>query len=177
MKKLFYCLSIFTTVAMFTACEDTPRENVQSTETDADKSGVIFLEKGIMGGVAEITAAQVAKTNSTNAKVLEFANMMITDHDSIGNELKKLAKDKDVVINSTLTAEHKAMIDQLKPKKGAAFDVAYMDMMLTDHKEDVSLFEAESHNQSADIQKAAEGALPVLKKHLQAAQEIRASLK
>jgi putative membrane protein len=177
MKNLFYCISIFAALTLFSACEDTPRENVQSTETDADESGVVLMEKGIQGGLAEITAAQMAKNNSTNPKVIEFADMIITDHDSIGKELKKLADDKDVVVNNTLSAEHQAMIDQLQAKKGPAFDAAYMDMMVMDHEKDVKLFENETHNQSADIQKVAEGSLPKLKKHLQMAQEIKASLK
>ena len=177
MKNLFYCISLIASLTMFTACEDTPREDVPSTETDADKSGVVFIEKGIQGGVAEITAAQLAKNTSKNPKVIEFADMIIADHDSIGKELKKLADDKDVAVNNTLSTEHQGMINELQAKKGLTFDAAYMDMMVMDHKKDVKLFENELHNQSGDIQKVAEGALPKLKKHLQMAQEIKASLK
>nr|WP_294792993.1 DUF4142 domain-containing protein [uncultured Mucilaginibacter sp.] len=177
MKNLFYCISLAASLTLFTACEDTPREDVPSTETDADKSGVIFLEKGIQGGVAEITAAQLAKNNSKNPKIIEFADMIITDHDSIGKELKKLADDKDVVVNSTLSTEHQGMINELQSKKGPAFDAAYMNMMVMDHEKDIKLFENESTNQSGDVQKVAEGALPKLKKHLQAVRDIKASLK
>jgi putative membrane protein len=177
MKNLFYCISLVAALTMFTACEDTPREDVPSTETDADKSGVVFIEKGIQGGVAEITAAQLAKNTSKNPQVIEFANMIITDHDSIGKELKKLADDKDVVVNNTLGTEHQGMINQLQTKKGPAFDAAYMGMMVMDHEKNIKLFENELNNQSGDIQKVAEGALPKLKKHLQAARDIRASLK
>jgi putative membrane protein len=177
MKNLFYCISLVASLTLFTACEDTPRENVQSTETDADEGGVTFIEKGIKGGLAEITAANLAKNKSHNQKVVEFANMIITDHDSIGKELKKLADDKDVVVDNVLSTEHQDMIKQLQSKKDAEFDAAYMNMMVMDHQKDVELFTNESHNQSADIQKVAEGSLPKLKKHLQMAQEIKASLK
>lgn len=177
MKNLFYCISLVASLTMFTACEDTPRQDVPSTETDADKSGVVFLEKGIKGGLAEITAANLAKNKSGNPKVVEFAKMIITDHDSIGKELKKLADDKDVVVDDVLSTEHQDMIKQLQTKKDAEFDAAYMNMMVMDHEKDVKLFENELHNQSGDVQKVAEGALPKLKKHLQMAQEIKASLK
>lgn len=177
MKNLFYSISLFATLTLFSACEERPRQDVQNTETDADKSGVIFIEKGIKGGVAEITTAQMAKNNSDNPKIIEFANMIITDHDSIGQELKKLADDKKLVVNNTLSTEHQEMVNQLQAKKGAEFDAAYINMMVMDHEKDVKLFENESNNQSADIQKVAEGALPKLKKHLQMAQEIKASLK
>ncbi|PJJ84415.1 DUF4142 domain-containing protein [Mucilaginibacter auburnensis] len=174
MKKLLYCLAF---AALLSACEDTPRENVQSTETDVDKSGMLFVENGIKGGLAEITAAQLAKNSSDNPKVIAFADMIITDHDSIGKELKQLAKDKDVVVNNTLSAEQQEMINQLKAKKGPGFDAAYADMMVMDHDKTVKMFENETHNQTAAVQKVAEDALPKLKKHLQAAKDLQAGLK
>lgn len=174
MKKLLYCLAI---TFLLSACEDTPRENVQSTETDVDKSGMLFIENGIKGGIAEITAAQMAKNSSDNPKVIEFANMIITDHDNIGKELKKLAEDRDVVVDNALTAEHQEMINGLQAKKGAAFDAAYIDMIVMDHEKDVQLFENETHNKTAAVQKVAADGLPLLKKHLQAAKDLQATLK
>ncbi|MGY3213138.1 DUF4142 domain-containing protein [Mucilaginibacter sp. HD30] len=177
MKNLFYCISICATLSLFTACDERQRQDVQNTETDADKSGVMFMEKGIKGGLAEITAANLAKNKSGNPKVLEFANMIITDHDSIGKALKILADDKKLVVNNVLTTEHQDMIKQLQAKKGSEFDESYINMMVMDHEKDVKLFENELHSQSADIEKVAERALPKLKKHLEMAREIKASLK
>src|SRR5215217_6905355 len=157
MKKLLYCLAL---TVLFSACEDKPRENVQSTETDVDKSGMLFVENSIKGGMAEITAAQMAKNNSDNPKIIEFANMIITDHDSIGKELKELARDRDVTVNTALTTEHQEMINQLQAKKGPAFDAAYINMMVMDHEKDVKMFENETRNKTAAVQKVAADGLP-----------------
>jgi putative membrane protein len=55
---------------------------------------------------------------------------------------------------------------------GAAFDRAYMNAMLSDHRDDVSEFKREaSAGQDPDIKAFASKALPTLEAHLQLAQD------
>ncbi len=63
----------------------------------------------------------------------------------------------------------------MKMKKGKAFDKAYVDMMLDDHKKDIAEFRKCADNCSdSTIKSFASTTLPVLEKHLDSIQAIAA---
>jgi putative membrane protein len=69
--------------------------------------------------------------------------------------------------------EHKHHVAGLQNRKGAAFDKAYMTMMVQDHQKDIQEFEKASNNLSDGEAKAfATRTLPVLKAHLDSATAI-----
>src|SRR5471032_2615358 len=63
-----------------------------------DKS---FLKDAAEGGNAEVSGSQLALTQSTNADVKTFAQMMVDDHGKAGAELKGLAGQKGVKVSDT----------------------------------------------------------------------------
>ena len=66
-----------------------------------------------------------------------------------------------------LSAEHRAMLADLKGKKAAAFDKAYIEAQYTAHTEAVSLFKAYAEaGDNARLQFFAQEMLPILKSHL-----------
>jgi putative membrane protein len=68
----------------------------------------------------------------------------------------------------------RAVLDSLKPLKGADFDKAYISKVgLEGHKQAIAAFEKEvSDGQNADLKKAAQKALPTIKEHYQMAQRL-----
>ena len=52
-----------------------------------------MMEAGA-GGNTEIAASKLALERSSNERVKSYANMMITDHQKAGDELKSLASQK-----------------------------------------------------------------------------------
>ena len=65
----------------------------------------------------------------------------------------------------------------LKAKSGAAFDKAYVDMMVKDHEKDVKEFEKEANNgKDEQIKGFASETLPVLKEHLEKIKSIQSKL-
>ncbi|HET8828789.1 MAG TPA: DUF4142 domain-containing protein, partial [Pelobium sp.] len=70
-------------------------------------------------------------------------------------------------------------INKLKEKSAADFDKAYVDMMVSDHKEDIDEFQdvAENNDADADIKTFANKILPTLKSHLQTIEQIKDSMK
>ena len=121
----------------------------KSAQTKAGTSGVsaadqAFVKEAAVGGMAEVELGNLAKQNAASADVKQFGDRMVTDHGKANDELKQWASQKNVTLPTELDAKHKATRDRLAKLNGAAFDKAYMQDMVTDHKQDVAKFRKES---------------------------------
>jgi putative membrane protein len=83
---------------------------------------------------------------------------------------------KHVTLPSALTSEQKDTKDKLAKLNGSAFDRAYADAMVTDHQKAVALFTSASQSADADVKAFAGTTLPVLKQHLQHAEDLQKSV-
>lgn len=145
------------------------------TSMEADKA---FMLDAASGGLMEVQLGKMTTANAASAKVKAFGKMMVTDHTKANAELKAVAAKKSVTIPPAPTQEYQAHIDELKTKKGAEFDQAYVDMMVEDHNEDIKKFTDEANNgKDADVKALASKTLPVLQKHLAAIQAIQTGMK
>jgi len=171
---------LFTGIAILfavTACTDNKRAKNYNNNTEVDEAGESFIKQGLEAGLTEINASKVAETNSKNPRVISFAKMMVTDHTQAGDELEKIGINKRVAEGDTVNAEHKQQITAISAKKGAGFDKAYMQMMVTDHQNAVKLFTNAASDKNTDIKNFAKKTLPALKMHLDSANAIYSSLK
>ncbi len=68
---------------------------------------------------------------------------------------------------------------KLAAKNGADFDKEYISMMVSDHEEDIEMFnkEAQSTKDDADVRSFASSTLPKLEEHLQKAQQLASTTK
>ncbi|MCW3080999.1 DUF4142 domain-containing protein [Segetibacter sp.] len=137
-----------------------------------------FVMEAASGGLMEVALGKLAATNASSVQVKEFGQMMVADHTKANAELKAVAARKDVMISPSPIEKHQKHIDELKAKKGADFDKAYVKLMVEDHKEDIEHFEDESsEGNDADVKAFATKTLPVLKKHLEHIQKIQDGMK
>jgi putative membrane protein len=149
----------------------------KSAQTKAGTSGVsaadqAFVKEAAAGGMAEVEFGNLAKQNAASADVKQFGDRMVTDHGKANDELKQWASQKNVTLPTELDAKHKATHDRLAKLNGAAFDKAYMQDMVTDHKQDVAKFRKESTSaHDADLKAWAGKTLPTLEDHLKMAQD------
>ena len=156
------------------ACQDKRAKNYNP---NVDQNGIVFIKNGIESGLTEVKASGLAITNSNNQKVITLAKMLINDHTNAGDTLKKIEDDKRVIEKDTINTEHLQMISDLSKKSGAAFDKAYLQMMVTDHEDAVKLFTTASENPDKEISKFASKTLPTIKMHLDSVNAILAKLK
>lgn len=141
----------------------------------ADKA---FIMDAASGGLMEVELGKTTSVNASSAKVKAFGQMMVTDHTKANTELKAVAAKKDITVPPAPAQPQQDHINDLKTKKGAEFDQAYVDMMVDDHKEDISKFENEANNgKDADVKAFATKTLPVLRKHLVAIQALQSGMK
>jgi putative membrane protein len=184
MKKLVFLLSGIAALLAAQSCQQNKhaknynqQEMNYSNKTSVDDQGLSLIKNGLEGGLTEIRASSLAKTHSSNPRIISFAGMMITDHTKVGNELKKIEADKQVQGKDVISDDHKHMIANLSSKSGVEFDRAYMQMMVNDHEQAVKLFSDAAENKSATIHDFAKKTLPVIQMHLDSARAINASLK
>ena len=136
-----------------------------------------FMHKAALGGMTEVKLGNIAQQNAQSDAVKQFGERMVQDHSKANDELKKVASNKGVQLPTSLDTKHQQDVDRLQAKKGAAFDEAYMDHMVKDHKKDIGEFKQEAQaGHDADVKGFASHTLPTLQQHLQLAQSTNAQI-
>jgi putative membrane protein len=131
-----------------------------------------FVVKAAEGGLAEVDLGQLAADKASSEDVKKFGQRMVTDHSKANDELKALAQQKNITLPTEVDAKDKATHDRLAKMSGAAFDKAYMQHMVADHKTDVNEFKKESASgKDPDVKAWAGKTLPTLEEHLKLAQD------
>lgn len=145
------------------------------TLNDQDKK---FADAAARGGMMEVMMGQLAATTSTNATVKALGEMMAKDHGKANDELKKWASTAGYTLPTSMNAEQQKMHDDLKAKKGAEFDRAYADLMVTDHKKDIAEFKKEvSEGSESSLKAFASKTLPTLEHHLMESEKAKTAVK
>jgi putative membrane protein len=144
---------------------------------DADKAKISgddadFVKAAASGGMMEVQLGKIAAEKAKNSRVKEFGTRMQKDHSKANGELKKIAAKKDFKLPAELDAKHKATVNKLSKLEGEEFDREYMEAMVDDHKEDLEKFQRQADKgKDPDVKKFAQDHVPILKKHLELAQQ------
>jgi putative membrane protein len=136
-----------------------------------------FVASAASGGMLEVRLGVYASFNAASPDVKKFAEHMVGDHTQANQQLHSLATQQPIEIPRALNHDDQQVLDRLESLKGAEFDKAYVAQMVKDHQDDIAAFEKETEAGSDTIIKAfAERTLPVLKHHLEMAQDLSKSL-
>jgi len=128
-----------------------------------------FVKKAAVGGMTEVEASKLAVSKAQDPQVRAFAQKMVKEHTAANEELASLAQKKGWNVPSSLDAEHKAAVQKLSSKSGAAFDSAYAKQMLEDHEKTVALFKSATQSSDPDLAAWVEKTLPTIEQHEQMA--------
>lgn len=130
-----------------------------------------FVTKAAQGGMAEVTLGTIATKQGHSRPVKAFGAQMVQDHGKANKELIALAKKLGVKLPKAVSPEQQTEIARLTKLKGEAFDKAYMETMVKDHKQDVADFEKEAKSgENAQVKAWAAKTLPTLQLHLKMAE-------
>jgi putative membrane protein len=161
-QLLFVSLLTGITLASCTKDED------QLNNTDRN-----FMLNASVSNTAEIDAANLALSISTNAVVRDYAQHMINEHTTAQNDLKTLGTSVDFMINDTLSPVHQANRLHLSKFTGNQFDSAYMHSQINDHEVTMLNFRNEQANgQHRDVRNYADTYMPHLREHTERADSI-----
>jgi len=165
-----------TSTSMNTATDTT---NKMSTGTmSVDKSTSEFMTKVADVGMTEVKLGQMAQDKGMSQRVKDFGAMMVKDHTAAGDELKSMARQKNVTLPETMSNDHQKKTDDLNKKTGKDFDKAYMKAIVDGHQSTVNDFEkASKDTKDADVKAWVDKTLPTLKMHLDSAKAIQKTLR
>lgn len=151
----------------------TTQHSSKSSKASKDDA---FVREAAAGNLAEIKMGHLALDKSTSPDVKEFAQRLIDDHTKANDQLSTLAQQKQVTLPTEPMAKEQKKATHLQSLSGAAFDKAWTNDMVMDHKKDVAKYAKESTQaKDADVRQYASTTLPVLKTHLQMAEQIKKS--
>lgn len=155
--------------------KDQNDQNLHNTGLEDDSK---FAVNAADGGMLEVQLGQLAETNGLASEVKELGKMMVTDHSKANDELKSWAQMKNVTLPMSLSDKSQKKYDDLAKKTGKDFDEAYTDAMVSDHKEDIDLFQKEADKgNDADLKTWAAGKVPTLQHHLSMSESAQESVK
>jgi putative membrane protein len=137
-----------------------------------------FAHDAAIGGMSEVELGRLAAEKGTDPAVKAFGQQMVDDHTKINTDLKAIASQAGVSLPDSVGSKQKKLFDKLSALSGAAFDRAYIDDMVEDHKDDISAFEKASRfSGDSPFKKFAADELPTLREHLKMAEAAQSALK
>ena len=101
-----------------------------------------------IGGVslAEVELGTLAQEKAASRDTKGFAQRMIDDHRKSGEELKAIATRKNLTWPAALPADATALKERLSKLSGAAFDRAYIDAMVSGHRDVLGVMKTEEQS-------------------------------
>jgi len=158
----------------------------KDTTTNAAATGGIavnsddakFATTAANGGLAEVALGKLALTKTTNQSIKDFANMMVTDHSKINDQLAVIAKAKNITLPAEPDSAHLKKADDLSKLSEADFDKQYVSAMIEGHKKTLDLMNNEAKSGTdADLKAFAAQTAPMVQMHLDAINKIKDNLK
>ena len=132
-----------------------------------------FAKKAAQGGLAEVAMGKLAESHAQAADVKAFGQKMVQDHSAANDKLKTAAEQEHIQLPTQPSPKDQRTINHLSSLHGQAFDTAYAQTMLKDHRKDIAEFKQEAqHGGSSPVQSFAKATLPTLEEHLQMAQQL-----
>jgi len=105
--------------------------------------------------------------------VKQFGQKMVDDHSKMNEQMKPIASELGVAPPDSIPPAEKPLETKLKGLSGDAFDKAYMQAMVKDHRQDRMEFRKEaSTGKSSAVKEAASQGQQVISEHLKMAEDI-----
>ena len=132
-----------------------------------------FLKEAAGGGAAEVRLGRLALDKAASPEVKQFAQRIVEDHGKANEQLKAAVAAQGVSVSAEMPADARKSYERLSKLSGDAFDRAYVQDMVKDHRKDVTLFEDQAKNgKDPALKQFAQATLPTLQAHLQMAERL-----
>ena len=196
MKRLGYTAMIIVAALAFEACNSNDTKDAKeqadslnevkdtsSTMSSSGKMQVVeddaeFATAAAVGGLTEVELSKLAATKASNTQIKAFAEMMLTDHGKVNEELKTIAMSKNISLPTTLDDDHQKNWNELNTKTGKDFDKKYADLMIDDHQKTFDLMEKQAKDgMDTELKAFAAKTAPIVKTHLENIKKIKDNLK
>jgi putative membrane protein len=161
--------------AFLSAAADFGMANAQSAASE--KPGSLnavdfnFVGQAHLGAPFQVDSGRIAEAKGTSPAIRSYANLMVSSHIPVADELNVILRHKNITPSNTLLhGAYDAMLFTLKADQGAAFDRNYVNGQVEYQKANAALFQQEIQNgNDPDLRRFARETLPKIEDHLQRA--------
>jgi len=144
--------------------------------TDASSSDKKFVHAALQGGNAEVKLGELAAQRGNSDDVKQFGQKMVSDHTRLSDRMKQIAQEEGIGVPDGIRGRDKALEMRLGGLSGDAFDRAFIQAMVLDHRKDLSEFQKEaSFGNDTNIRNAASQGAQIIGEHLQLAEQMAQS--
>ncbi|AEG50602.1 hypothetical protein Sphch_2972 [Sphingobium chlorophenolicum L-1] len=128
-----------------------------------------YLAKAGAGDLFEIQSSQAVLEKTKNAKVRDFATMMVKAHQQSTAKLKAAAGEAKLTVKPpVLTSDQQAMLDAIKSAPADGVDMVYAAHQRTAHEAALQLHRSyAADGDMAPLRRAAGEIVPVVESHIQ----------
>lgn len=135
-----------------------------------------FATKAAQSGLAEVQEGQLAQQNGGSAQVKQFGQTLVQDHTAANQNLQQIAQHQGITLPDKPSSSQQSELKRLRGMSGQQFDRSFAQHEVQDHKQAIALFQQEAKNgKDPELQTFAQQTLPVLRKHLEMAQQLSSS--
>ncbi len=132
-----------------------------------------FAAAAASSGHAEVDLGHLALKKSSREDIRQFAQRMVDDHAKVNQQLAAVAMHQHLRLPHYAEGQDAAEVKHLSGLSGPEFDHTYVALMIEDHRKDVADFEQEAQRgEVTPIRALANATLPMLRAHLQLAEEL-----
>ncbi len=167
---------ILSGMLIHTSCESNKPEDTKEVaeehneakfEENKNEKDAQFLVNAAATYQEEISLSKLAQQKGISTPVKDLAKMMETEHTQLLKDLTALASAKNITLPNASTDDTQEAYSKLNKLTGVDFDKQYADMMVSGHKNAVTIFEtASTESVDMDILAYAKTTLPIIRKHM-----------
>jgi putative membrane protein len=141
------------------------------------RSDYKFACEAARGGMFEVRAGELTRTQASSPAVKQFGEQMVADHSKANDQLKAILIRKGATVPAELDHKEQSLLQGLSKLSGTDFDRAYAENMVKDHKGDLKEFKKEAdHADDPDLKTFAGTTATVIAQHLDHATQLNTTV-
>ncbi|RNI30180.1 DUF4142 domain-containing protein [Rufibacter immobilis] len=145
--------------------------------TGKDERAGWFVAEATSGGLFETEMGRLASSKAADPRVKQLGQKMLDHHLQQNTQLKQIADLKNLMVPTSLGDDHQEQYNKVMAQAGQAFDKAYLEALIKDHKEAIEQFEEMSQDgKDTELKTFAAKGLPLLQAHLAQAEQLQQDL-
>lgn len=125
-----------------------------------------FVKQAASSGEYEVKSAKLVQDKVDDQQLKQHAMHIEQDHKKANDELKQIAKAKNITISDDMDARHQRMYDQLKDQDKEQLAQTWKQQQQQAHQDAIKLFQqASTQLQDPELKQFAQKQLPILQQH------------
>ena len=150
-----------------------PWPTVRTNPWPGATADTAFIRQAIRGNYTEVALGRLADSRAENDDVEDFAERMVSDHNSMNQKWSDLARKNNMKVGIEFGPNGQETIERLEDLSGTEFDRAYMTEMIRHHEQDLAAFQRMSTSAtSAEVRQLSSSGASTIRQHLDLARQV-----